>query len=107
LQSAGVRITELHAVGGGARSNLWLQLKADICNIPLRVPMVTDAACLGAALLAGVGVGAYRNLATAVAQAVRWRERIVPSSERAEAYEAQYARYRRVYPLLAELLHEL
>lgn len=107
LQSAGVRITELHAVGGGARSNLWLQLKADICNIPLRVPIVTDAACLGAALLAGVSAGAYRDLATAVAQTVRWLEHIAPSSEQAEAYEVQYARYRRLYPLLTGLLHEL
>ena len=38
LRSAGVEIAELHAVGGGARSTLWLQIKADICNVPLRVP---------------------------------------------------------------------
>jgi len=45
LKEAGVKIRQLHAVGGGARSPLWLQLKADICRIPLRVPEVTEAAC--------------------------------------------------------------
>ena len=55
LKDAGVTISELRAVAGGARSPLWLQPKADICQVPLRVPQVTEAACLGAALLAGVG----------------------------------------------------
>ena len=88
LRSAGVEIAELHAVGGGARSDLWLQLKADICNVPLRVPRVTDAACLGAALLAGVGAGSYPDFATAVARTVQWRRRFEPDPERVEAYAA-------------------
>jgi len=62
LREAGVTIDALHAVGGGARSPLWLQLKADICQVPLRVPRVTEAACLGAALLASVGAGTYPDL---------------------------------------------
>lgn len=107
LRAAGVQIDELHAVGGGARSELWLQLKADICNTPLRVPLVTDAACLGAALLAGVGVGAYPGLAAAVKTTVQWRQHVAPSPEMVAAYDVGYARYRQLYPLLASLLHEL
>ncbi|MFN3331974.1 MAG: FGGY-family carbohydrate kinase [Caldilinea sp.] len=107
LRAAGVQIDELHAVGGGARSELWLQLKADICNTPLRVPLVTDAACLGAALLAGVGVGLYSDLAAAVKTTVQWRQHVAPSPEMVAAYDAGYARYRQLYPLLASLLHEL
>ncbi|MCS6828613.1 MAG: FGGY family carbohydrate kinase [Caldilinea sp.] len=107
LRAAGVTIHELHAVGGGARSDLWLQIKADVCRTPLRIPAVTDAACLGAALLAGVGAGVYPDFAAAVTQTVHWRKHIRPSTRCTEAYEAQYARYRRLYPLLAELLAEL
>jgi xylulokinase len=107
LRAASVEIDELHAVGGGARSDLWLQLKADICNTPLRVPMVTDAACLGAALLAGVGVGACPDLAAAVKATVQWRQRLAQSPEMVAAYDAGYARYRQLHPLLASLLHEL
>jgi xylulokinase len=107
LQAAGIPLQELHAVGGGARSHLWLQLKADICQVPLRVPQVTEAACLGAALLAGVGAGVYPDLATAVARTVRFRGRIEPQPEQAALYDARYALYRQVYPTLIPLLREL
>ena len=40
LRDAGIHLSEIHAVGGGAKSRLWLQLKADICGIPLLVPKV-------------------------------------------------------------------
>ncbi len=107
LKQAGVAIDELHAVGGGARSPLWLQLKADICHIPLRVPRVTEAACLGAALLAGVGAGIYPDLATAVARAVRLDRRVEPQPESAAAYEEKYRLYEQVYPTLIGLQRQI
>jgi xylulokinase len=107
LQEAGITIDELHAVGGGARSPLWLQLKADICQIPLRVPEVTDAACLGAALLAGVGAGVYSDLRSAVNQTVHLERQIKPCPESVAAYEARYALYRQVYPALKDLQRQM
>jgi xylulokinase len=107
LREAGVEIVELHAVGGGARSPLWLQLKADICRVPLHVPQVTDAACLGAALLAGVGAGVYPDLETAVAQTVHLERRVEPRGEGVDAYEARYQLYRQVYPTLKALQRQL
>jgi xylulokinase len=107
LREAGVKIDELHAVGGGARSPLWLQLKADICHVPLRVPRVTDAACLGAALLAGVGAGVYPDLVAAVAQAVHLERRVEPRAESVAAYEARYRLYRQVYPTVKALQRQL
>jgi xylulokinase len=97
----------LHAVGGGARSPLWLQLKADICQVPLRVPQVTDAACLGAALLAGVGAGVYPDLVAAVAQTVHLQRRVEPQAESVAAYETRYRLYRQVYPTLRVLQRQL
>lgn len=107
LKAAGVPITELHAVGGGARSPLWLQLKADICQVPLRVPAVTEAACLGAALLAGVAAGVYPDVAAAVAQTVHLQQRIEPQAASAAAYNEKYHLYRQVYPALIPLLRQL
>jgi xylulokinase len=107
LREAGIKIDELHAVGGGARSPLWLQLKADICHVPLRVPRVTDAACLGAALLAGVGAGVYPDLVAAVAQAVHLERRVEPQAESVAAYEARYRLYRQVYPTVKALQRQL
>jgi xylulokinase len=107
LREAGATIEELHAVGGGARSPLWLQLKADICQVPLRVPQVTDAACVGAALLAGVGAGAYPDLQSAVAQTVHLERRIESEPESVAAYEARYQLHRQVYPTIKALQRQL
>jgi xylulokinase len=107
LREAEVVINELHAVGGGARSPLWLQLKADICQVPLRVPQVTEAACLGAALLAGAAAGVYPDLATAVAQTVQLERRVEPQPDSVSAYDARYQLYRQVYPTLIDLQRQL
>jgi xylulokinase len=107
LRGAGMAIKELHAVGGGARSPLWLQLKADICQTRLRVLEVTDAACLGAALLAGVGAGVYADLEAAVSQTVRVTQRVTPRSEFLGAYDARYSLYQRVYPALKALYQQM
>jgi xylulokinase len=107
LRGAGIVIDELHAVGGGARSPLWLQLKADICQIPLRVPKVTDAACLGAALLAGVEASVYSDLKSAVARTVHLERRIEPRPEDLAAYDARYALYQQVYPTIKDLQHKM
>ena len=103
LREAGIEISNLHAVGGGARSPLWLQLKADICRTPLQAPRVTESACLGAALAAGVGAGVYADFEDAVARAVTWQSRIEPDRDSVAAYEARYELYRQLYPLLADL----
>ena len=66
-----------------------------------------EAACLGAALLAGVGAGVYADAQTAVASAVAWQARVEPDAESAAAYEQRYALYRQLYPLLADTLHAL
>ncbi len=107
LKEAGITINELHAVGGGAKSPLWLQLKADICQVPLRIPQVTEAACLGAALLAGVAVGVYPDFGTAVAQTVHFQKRIEPQPDSVAAYEERYQLYRQLYPTLIPLQRQL
>jgi len=107
LRDAGVEIKELHAVGGGAQSPLWLQLKADICRLPLRVPRVTEAACLGAALLAGVGCGVYEDVWEAVEETVRFDRRVEPRASSVAAYDAVYGVYEDLYPALISLQRRL
>jgi xylulokinase len=107
LRDAGAPISALRAVGGGARSALWLQLKADICGLPLGVPQVTEAACLGAALLGGVAAGVYPDLGAAVAATVRLDQQITPQEESATTYAPRFALYRELYPTLRTLLHQL
>ena len=100
MLGCGIPVEELVAVGGGAKSARWLQLKADILNRPLRTLRCREAACLGAALLAGTAVGIYKDLDEAVARTVRHEQEFVPSAELVPAYAERYATYKLLHPSL-------
>lgn len=107
LRDAGLRLDELHPVGGGARSRMWLQMKADICQIRLRLPQITEAACLGAAILAAVGARIHPDIASCVDQAVHFEGTMAPEQERACRYDRCYRLYRKLYPALRPLHAEI
>ncbi len=98
LKEGQVAINELRAIGGGARSGLWLQVKADVTGIPVVAPKVTEAACWGAALLAGVGAGCFPSAVQAAERTVRLGRRIEPDAERMKRYQTRYEIYRDIYP---------
>ena len=103
LRNSGIALDELRAVGGGARSPLWLQLKADIGRVPLRVPQVTEAACLGAALLAGGACGVYPDLEAAIRRTIRLGREVVPDPRGTPAYLPRFDIYTKLYPTLKSL----
>jgi len=107
LRENGVVIDELRAIGGGARSDLWLQLKADVTGIPVAAPATPEAASWGAALLAGQGAGCFVSAAEASAARVRLERRFAPDPQRATRYAARYALYRELYPAVAGISHRL
>jgi xylulokinase len=98
LKEGGVSIQEVRAVGGGARSPLWMQLKADITGLPVVVPQVSEAACWGAAILAGVGAGLFADPAQAAEEMLRLESRFEPDPERSARYAQRYDLYREIYP---------
>jgi xylulokinase len=91
------------ASGGGARSALWLRIVASVLGIPLERTVVEEGAAYGAALLAGVGCGAFADVHEAVARAVHVRDVVEPDASWQEAYEHGYARYKLLYPALRPL----
>lgn len=103
LAASGIQVGELRAIGGGAKSALWLQTKADVLGRRVEVPQVTEAACLGAGLLASVAAGEYANLAEAVQHTVTVKEVFDPDPDLHRQYEAVYAVYKRLYPTLKPL----
>jgi xylulokinase len=105
LRDNGVSIDELRAVGGGARSPLWLQLKADLCNVSLRTVRTSDAACLGAAMLAGRAAGLYGSLVEAAGAVVQFVDHIHPRPAMCAAYAPWKTLYESLYPRLRTLLH--
>jgi xylulokinase len=100
LERAGLPVRELRAVGGGAKSPAWLQIRADILGRPVRTLRVREAACLGAAVLAGAAAGVYASVDEGVARTVGTGEAFEPDRGRSDAYDVRYAVYRDIYPAL-------
>lgn len=105
-ERAGASVRELLAVGGSANSALWMQIKSDITGKPLAVPFSDTATTLGAALLAGVGVGFYADFEDAVARTVRITRRYEPDMEAHARYRENYETYLALYDSLKDLMHK-
>ena len=105
MNEAGLGIGELRAVGGGAKSERWLQMKADCFALPVSSMEVTEAASLGAAALGGVAAGAFRDVEEAARSMVRIKRTYYPDADRVERYEEKYREYRQLYPALKSFNH--
>jgi xylulokinase len=92
MAQAGAPIAEIHVSGGGARSAVWNQIKADVIGKPV-VAVASDATSLGVALVAGTAVGLWNSLEEAVAQCVRVRERYEPATAHTPLYDEMAARF--------------
>ena len=100
LAALGVRPECGRVSGGGARSDLWLRIVASALGIPLERTAVEEGAAYGAALLAGVAAGVFRDVHDAVAACVRVRQTVEPDPAWSAAYEAGYESFRKLYPAL-------
>ncbi|MBI4927185.1 MAG: xylulokinase [Anaerolineae bacterium] len=108
IKQAGLSsIDQVRVSGGGARSALWRQILADVFNAELVTVNTTEGAAFGAALLAGVGVGAWSDVDSACAATVRETGSTRPAGEGVEKYDQVYALYRDLYPALKDLNHRL
>jgi len=97
MRDLGVPVDDVRATGGGARSELWRQLQADIYATPIRRTVADEGPAFGAALLAGVASGSYADVDEATS-VVELREEITePDTERAKIYEEHYEVYRSLY----------
>jgi xylulokinase len=98
LDAMGLVGDEIRVVGGGARSPLWLQMKADVTGRTVRVMASDESTALGAAMLAGVGAGAFAGLDDAVERLAAVEPRAYePDPATAGAYDDAYGRYRALF----------
>lgn len=94
LKAAGAPISAARLTGGGARSTVWTQMFADALELPIEVPATSEIAALGAAIAAGIGVGAYQDYQDAIARTVQIARRHEPDAEATQRYLARYEEYR-------------
>ena len=103
---AGARPEVLHSVGGSANSAVWTQIKADVTGCGIHVPGSDTATTLGAALLAGVGIGVYPGFEAAVKETVTVHKRTAPNPATRAVYAEGYGRYRELYMRLEGMMAE-
>jgi xylulokinase len=99
-RDAGVSITEIRSVGGGSRSDLWNQIKADVLGVPVLLPEASVGAPFGDAVLVGMGLGDYPDGGAAVRKMVKLRRRYDPDM-------ANHARYSEIYPIFRRIYEHL
>ncbi|MGH7610835.1 MAG: xylulokinase [Candidatus Dormibacteria bacterium] len=103
LGQMGAGAPEIRSHGGGARSALWNQIKADVCSLPVVTVEGTQAAVRGDAMLAGVASGAFSSLDQAAEAAVRIRARFEPDARSRPSYEEAYRRYQDIFQAMRPL----
>ena len=106
LPATGIQIENYRPVGGGSRSDAWVQTCADIFGLPFTRPVITEAGALGAAIMAGVGCGVFENYSQAVAAMVKLERTFEPDLARHARYQARYQYYQRLVPLMTDFLRE-
>ncbi|SHH56889.1 xylulokinase [Clostridium grantii] len=97
-----VKVDELIAMGGAANSKLWTQIKADVTGKVIKVPTSDTATTLGAAILAGVGTGVYKDFKEAVEKTIKITRVHEPNMKAHEVYKKYYNTYLKIYENLKE-----
>lgn len=104
LFGSGIRFEKLNATGGGARSKLWMQMKADVLNLPITALKTVDAGTVGSAMITGIAVGLFADLNDAAAHMVQEMETYYPRAEMYEKYMKIFERYKAVYGAVRPLM---
>jgi xylulokinase len=107
MQGLGVPFDQLVVVGGVARNKFWMQNKADMVGLPLEVPEVEDATPLGAAMLAGIGVGVYAGEQDAYEKVCKPGAIYKPDPDATAKYEDLFKIYKQLYPALRPISQQL
>ena len=98
-------IDQVRLSGGGAKSSLWRQILADVLGTELVTVNTTEGAAYGAALLAGIGAGIWRDADDACAHTIRVTDSVSPNQRDLETYQLIHRQYQQLYPALKSTFH--
>lgn len=107
IEELGIKIDKVIAIGGGAKSGIWLQIKSDVLNKKISTLKNPEAASLGAALLAGISLGVYKDFNEAVSHTVKYDENFYPQSDCIKSYNKRFEIYKNIYSSNKYLLHRI
>jgi xylulokinase len=107
MRNMGIPATQVRASGGGARSDFWRHMQADVYNVPLVLTNAAEGPAYGVALLAGVGTGVWSSVEQACKASIKQMTKIAPSRKLAAAYDRYYATFDKLYHDLKERFGEI
>lgn len=102
-----VTIDKVTVCGGGAKSDLWKKIIANVLNLKVNILQTEQGPAYGGAILAMVGAGEYQSVEQATATIVKTKESIIPSQELVEKYESKYAKFKQLYPALKNMFNNI
>jgi xylulokinase len=103
----GIEFDNIHAIGGGSKNPLWMQIKSTVTNRPIEIPEVQESTLLGAALLGGIGAGVYRNHEQASKATYRCGHSYHPDETTRKTYKEIYQTYQTILPLAREISYAI
>ncbi|MDB5294780.1 MAG: xylB, partial [Phycisphaerales bacterium] len=107
MRGMGVAVSQVRASGGGARSEFWRQLQADVYGSPIVLTNAAEGPAYGVALLAGVGTGVWKSVEEACKRSIKQTTKVQPNKKSAAAYEPYYRTYDKLYGDLKERYAEM
>jgi xylulokinase len=107
LPEVDINVSSFIPVGGGSKSDVWIQIAADVFGVPFTRPEITEAGSLGAAILAGVGTGVFTSHKEAVSKMVRIDTTFEPDMKKHAIYRELFQRYTKLWPLTKDYLREI
>jgi autoinducer-2 kinase len=105
-EATGNMPNEIVFANGASKSPLWCQILSDVLGLPVKVPMVKEATALGAAIMAGIGVGVYEDISETAQKLVQWDKTYQPKMENYKIYDKMYGPWRKVYAAQLELCNQ-
>lgn len=106
-KTLGVSVTVSKLCGGGAKSQVWQRIMANVMNIPMDILEAEEGPALGGAILAAVGCGEYSSVRNATDRIVRVVKTVRPDADISARYEARYQTFRKLYPSLKSVFEGL
>jgi xylulokinase len=103
----GILINKTRICGGGAKSELWRNIIANVLNIPVESPTIEEGPAYGAAILAMIACGVYNNVNQAATAITKVKKTVYPTKEVALKYEQKYANFKLLYPALKQSFTKL
>lgn len=107
LESADIKPKMLYATGGGAYSDEWLQIKADILNRPIASLLSKEAGACGTCMLSAVSLGLCKDLNAAKAMFVKSNKTFMPNGEKVEIYRKYFNAYKKIYDNVRAITEEI